>query len=140
VIQSVFCLYLALSSTREQHCGGRFLKKVLLVEDEAITRLHLAQFLTDEGYLVIPVAAGEEAVKIMHTESFDVVITGYKLGGVLTGVQVLTYFERLSPTKGKMLITADPSQRIAASSIGALYVSKPIQLDDLVLKLKSLLP
>jgi DNA-binding NtrC family response regulator len=49
------------------------LARLLLVEDEAISRFQLAQFLTEEGYTVIPVPSGEEALKLFHTETFDVV-------------------------------------------------------------------
>lgn len=47
--------------------------KLLVVENEAISRLNLTQFLSDEGYTVIPVGSGEEALKILETESFDAV-------------------------------------------------------------------
>jgi CheY-like chemotaxis protein len=63
--------------------------RLLLVEDEAISRFQLTQFLTDEGYTVIAVASGEEALKLFHTEQFDAVITDFKLAGRVTGTDVL---------------------------------------------------
>jgi DNA-binding NtrC family response regulator len=116
------------------------LSRILLVEDEAVTRLHLTQFLTDEGHFVIPVATGEEALKILQTEKFDAVIADYKLGSAVNGAQVLAYFERISPGSGKVLLTAYPAQEIAESPQGALHISKPLQIDDLLIKLKSILP
>jgi DNA-binding NtrC family response regulator len=116
------------------------LAKVLLVEDEAISRFQLTQFLTDEGYTVIPLASGEEALKLLQTEIFGAVITDFKLTGAVTGIEVLKAFDRLSPGKGKMLITAYPAREAQAESVGALYVAKPIHLDSLLTKLKSILP
>jgi CheY-like chemotaxis protein len=116
------------------------LSRILLVEDEAVTRLHLTQFLTDAGYLIIPIATGEEALKILQTEKFDAVIADYGLPGEVNGAQVLAEFEHINPGKGKILLTAYPAHEIAESAPGTLYVSKPFQLDDLLTKLKSVLP
>jgi len=114
--------------------------RVLLVEDEAISRFQLTQFLTDEGYTVIPVASGEEALKLLRTETFDAVISDFKLPGTVTGTDVLKVFGRVSPGKAKILITAYPAHEVKAEEVGALYVSKPLQLDALLVKLKSILP
>jgi DNA-binding NtrC family response regulator len=116
------------------------LARLLLVEDEAIARLHLAQFLTDGGHSVVPLASGEEALKLLQTETFDAVITDFKLGGTVSGIDLLTAFERVSPGKGKILVTAYPAHELRAEALGALYVAKPVQLDAFLRKLKSVLP
>jgi DNA-binding NtrC family response regulator len=113
------------------------LARLLLVEDESIARFQLTQFLTDEGYTVIPVASGEEALKLFQNETFDVVITDFKLTGAVTGTDVLKAFERMRPGKGKVFLTAYPPHEVQAESVGALYVPKPVQLDDLLIKLKT---
>jgi DNA-binding NtrC family response regulator len=111
--------------------------RLLFVEDEAISRFQLTQFLTGEGFTVVPVCTGEEALKLFRTENFDAVLTDFKLAGAVTGIDVLEAFERFSPAKGRMLITGYPAHELQAESIRALYVPKPVQLDDLLLKLKS---
>jgi CheY-like chemotaxis protein len=116
------------------------LAKILLIEDEAISRHQLTHFLTDEGYTVIPVASGEEALKLLLTENFDAVITDYRLTGAVTGIDVVKAYDRVSPGKGKMLVTAYPAHEVQTDSVGAFYIPKPILLDDLLLKLKSVLP
>jgi ATP-dependent Lon protease len=111
--------------------------RLLLVEDESISRFQLTHFLTDEGYTVIPVGSGEEALKLLCAEMFDAVLTDFKLTGPVRGTDILKSFERVSPGKGKLLITAYPEQDVGTASIGALYVPKPVQLDDLLQKLRS---
>jgi CheY-like chemotaxis protein len=113
--------------------------RLLLVEDESISRLQLTDFLTEEGYTVVSLASGEEALRLLQTESFDAVLTDFKLAGSVTGTDVLKAFERVSPGKGKLFITAYPPDEVKPESLGALYVPKPVQLDDLLLKLRSLL-
>lgn len=113
--------------------------RILLVEDEAIARLHLAHFLADEGFSVIPLANGEEALKLMETENFDVVISDFKLPGAVNGIDVLTEFERLRPGRPKLLISAYSPDQLKAA-VESVYVAKPIDLDDLLQKLKGILP
>jgi DNA-binding NtrC family response regulator len=113
--------------------------KLLLVEDEAIARLHLAHFLSDEGYQVVPLASGEEALKIMARENFDAVITDFKLAGAINGIDVLTEFDRLSPDRPKLLVSAYSPVQLG-TRVEAVYIAKPIDLDDLLLKLKAVLP
>jgi CheY-like chemotaxis protein len=113
--------------------------RLLLVEDEPIARLHLAHLLADHGYSVVPLASGEEAVKIMQTESFDAVITDFKLLGAVNGIDVLTEFERVAPGRPKFVISAYSREQLRAE-VEAVYISKPIDLDEFITKLKSVLP
>jgi CheY-like chemotaxis protein len=114
--------------------------RLLLVEDESISRLQLSEFLTEEGYTVVALASGEEALKLLHTENFDAVLTDFKLPGAITGTDVLKAFERVSPGKGKLFITAYPEHEVQPGLLAALYVPKPVHFDDLLQKLKSVLP
>jgi CheY-like chemotaxis protein len=114
--------------------------RLLLVEDEPISRLQLAQFLTDEGYLVIPLASGKEALNLLKMETFDAVIADFQLIGGVNGVDVLTRFDSLTPGRCKILMTGYSPDQMGEKLVGTLYISKPIKLDDLLLKLKSVLP
>lgn len=114
--------------------------RLLLANDEPISRFQLSQFLTDEGYTVIAVGSGEEALQLLKTETFDAVITDFQLGGTINGIEVLSEHQRISPDRGRILITAYPSYQVKPETVGALYVPKPIQLDVLLAHLKSVLP
>lgn len=116
------------------------LTRLLLVEDEAVSRLGLTRFLIAEGYAVTSVASGEEALKQLDAESFDGVITDSKLGHGVNGIDILTRFESLNPGAAKLLITAHPPGHVGEQTVGAIYVSKPVDLEELLLKLKSILP
>jgi CheY-like chemotaxis protein len=113
---------------------------LLLVEDEPISRLQLAQFLTDEGYMVIPLASGKEALNLLKMETFDAVIADFQLIGGVNGVDVLTRFDSLTPGRCKILMTGYSAEQVGEKLVGTLYLSKPVKLDDLLMKLKSVLP
>ncbi|MGH7825857.1 MAG: response regulator [Candidatus Binatia bacterium] len=115
---------------------------VLLVEDEPLSRRQVARFIRNEGYLVQEAATGKAALDLINSNDFAVVITDLRLPDAVTGMDILNRFEQVSPRRGKILITAFGSDTIemAARSLGALYISKPLDLEDLLLKIKSFLP
>jgi CheY-like chemotaxis protein len=63
-------------------------KKVLIVEDETVTALHLRQHLDSLGYQISAVASsGEEAVRLANELNPDLVIMDLKLSGMMDGVE-----------------------------------------------------
>jgi DNA-binding NtrC family response regulator len=113
------------------------LNTLLLVEDEAISRLELAEFLTSQGYAVEAVQNGEEALKKLQHRSFDSLITDFRLGPGINGIDVIIEFERANPGRRKILITAYPSLVRMPDSLRVTHIPKPIALDELLRKLKT---
>ena len=113
---------------------------ILLVEDEPILRRNLALFLKTEGYFVADTGSGAAALDLMSSSSFDAVISDFSLGNKVNGLDVLTRFEQRFPRKSKILVSGTSTDlKPRCESMGALFMHKPIQLDDLLIKLKSLL-
>jgi DNA-binding NtrC family response regulator len=112
--------------------------RLLLVENEAISRAALSQFLANEGYSVIPLASGKEALKILENEKFEVVITDYRHGDGVTGIDVLRRFEELTPGRGKILMSAYAPHQIGEMG-DAVFVPKPVDFEHLLAKLQNLL-
>ncbi len=64
-------------------------RSVLLVEDEPLIRMVLAEALIDEGYHVLMAANVLEAIGIIgRTPAFDVLITDVDMPGGLTGLDL----------------------------------------------------
>ena len=57
-------------------------QKVLLVEDEAIVRESLRDWLIEDGYDVECVDSGEEALKRVKQEEFGVIVLDLRLPGI----------------------------------------------------------
>ncbi len=113
--------------------GGEKMKPILIVEDEAIMRESLRDWLTDEGYQVETVEQGEEALKALAEQDFSVVLLDMRLPGK-DGLEVLREAKVQSPQLKGIIITAYPSVETAveAMKIGALdYLTKPFDLNDL---------
>jgi len=64
------------------------LYKILVVDDEAPVRDLLADLFKNEDYLPVTCSSGEEALRILKKESFDVVLLDIKLSG-MNGLDVL---------------------------------------------------
>jgi DNA-binding response OmpR family regulator len=62
--------------------------KILIVDDEEVARITLAEILRLEGYEIKTVGSGEEAVYVLQIEQFDVMILDLKMP-TLNGIEVL---------------------------------------------------
>jgi DNA-binding NtrC family response regulator len=107
--------------------------RVLVVDDEKAMLLALKGLLGKEGYQVETAGGGEEALRLIDTGRFHLVITDLSMDGV-GGMQVLEHARRIDPDVAVIMITAHGSEKIAvqAMKLGAVdYVPKPFDNDEL---------
>jgi CheY-like chemotaxis protein len=103
--------------------------RVLLVEDDTLTRRNVATYLRRAQFDVEEAATGEEAVRLIKAiDNYDVVITDLRMPGMTNGVDVLT--------------TAFGNDHVQeqAHSLGAVYLEKPISLPELLLTISNVRP
>jgi len=113
--------------------GGKKMKPILIVEDEAIMRESLRDWLTDGGYQVETAGEGEEALQTIAEQDFGVVILDLRLPGK-DGIEVLREAKAKRPQLRGIIITAYPSVQTAVEAMkeGAIdYLPKPFDLNDL---------
>lgn len=114
--------------------------KILIVDDEKPIRDSLKMVLDDEGYTTDVAGDGEEALHKIQAENFDIVITDIKMPK-LDGIQLLETTSKISPETFFMIMTAYASVKTAIDALrqGAYdYSIKPIEFDDLILRVKRL--
>ena len=106
---------------------------ILFVEDDAVSRRSIANFLRLSGYEVHEAENGEAALKLLSTMHFDVVISDLNLPGKLNGIDILDALKTITRRIKAILITGRGSEEIKskANSLGALYLEKPVQLQEL---------
>lgn len=105
---------------------------VLIVDDEPLVR-NLLKEIFNEKYICITVNSGEEALKILQIEKFDLVLTDINLGG-LSGIDLIPYIHDSSPDTVIMMISGERTieSAIQAMRIGAFdYIGKPLDLDHI---------
>lgn len=100
---------------------------VLIVEDEAIVRDSLRDWLKDT-YQVSTAETGEEALNLVEKQDFDILIIDVRLPGK-NGLQVLSEVKEAKPQTKCIVITAYPQLELAveAMKLGAIdYLVKPV--------------
>jgi len=109
------------------------MKPVLVVDDEAIVRESIRDWLKNSGYQVSVAESGEEALKMIEQQNFGVMIVDLRLPGI-NGIEVLRKAKTLKPEIKSIVITAYPNMmsQEEATKLGAIdYLVKPVFPDKL---------
>lgn len=111
---------------------------ILIVEDEETQRSLLEGLLAKEGYRAHGAGDGRTALDLFANNAFEVALLDYKLPDT-DGLTLLNRFKEINPEVEVIMITAFGSIENAVSALksGAFeYLTKPIDLDDLLFKIK----
>lgn len=116
------------------------MKKILLVEDEEVTREGVEEFLTVKGYDVVAVGDGKTAIDTFRHEGFDLVVLDIMLPGA-DGFEVLQTIRETSETSVLMLTAMDDesTQIMSFEERADDYMSKPFSLMVLEKRIEALL-
>lgn len=106
---------------------------ILFVEDDVVSRRTIAHFLRLSGYEVHEAESGETALSLLSTMQVDVVISDLNLPGKLNGIDILDAVKTITRKIEAILITGRGSEEVKskANSLGAAYLEKPVQLQEL---------
>ena len=109
---------------------------VLIVEDEVAHGEAIAEALQRSRFACNLVNSGAAAIESINHRPPDVVITDYKLGGNLDGMDVLRKAKQVNPDTEVILITAYGSEELAREVLSQEskyraydYLIKPIDID-----------
>jgi DNA-binding NtrC family response regulator len=107
--------------------------KVLLVDDEEKFVSVLAKRLRLRGIEAEFVLTADDALRLVRERPFDVALLDVKMPG-MGGIELRRRLEELAPEMKFLFVTGHGSRDDyeAASTGGALYVAKPIEIEDLV--------
>ena len=108
------------------------MNKILVVDDEAMARKLLKDFLEVKGYDVITASGGKEALEKIK-EGPDIVLLDIMMPD-MHGMEVLDKIKETSPSTVVIMVTALAENAIGVESIkrGAFdFVTKPIDLKHL---------
>ena len=120
---------------------GRVPQTVLLAEDDRAIRNALERALTLEGYQVMAVADGVEALAQAHRNRPDVLVLDVMMPGI-DGLQVCRVLRAEGDRTPVLILTAlvETADRIAGLDAGADdYVVKPFDVEEVFARLRALL-
>jgi CheY-like chemotaxis protein len=108
----------------------------LVVEDEWLLRLELAEELTSAGWQVREAGTGEEALRLLQQiqasgERIDFLVTDIRLGGPVDGWDVAEACRNIWPELPVIYVSANPivEKRRVGDSV---FLSKPVEVDHLL--------
>jgi DNA-binding NtrC family response regulator len=107
--------------------------KILLVEDEDLSRDSLTRLLKMAAFNVKGAASGKIALSLLTHEQFDIIITDLFLPDS-NGIEILKQAKDFSPYTEVILITGHASAETAVKAMkeGAFdYITKPLNFDEL---------
>ena len=107
--------------------------RILIVDDELSMREFLSILLEREGYQVEVADSAEEALRLMETSLFDLVISDVNMPG-LGGIELLARVKQITPETGVLMITAYSAaeQAVEAMKLGAYdYICKPFKIEEI---------
>lgn len=105
--------------------------RILIVDDERVALKNLEHVMKKEGYDVTATESGQNALKLLEDQRFDVVLTDLRMEKV-DGMQILKRSQDLYPDAEIIMITgyATLESAVEAMKKGAFhYVAKPFKLD-----------
>ena len=117
-------------------------KCVLLVEDEGLIRLTLAETLEDAGYTVVSAGTGDEACALLnHQHCFDVLVTDIQMPGSTDGIDVARSFHETHPNRPVVFMTGRPDMlsRVGRLSACEALLRKPFGAAQMLTAIAGLL-
>ena len=103
------------------------LQRILLVDDDAAIRDMMSATLEHKGFEVTAAANVTEALKLIVTETFDVLITDLHMPNPSDGFAVITAMRHTQPDTLTLLVSGYPDVKSAMDTI-------LLQADDIVVK------
>jgi two-component system, NtrC family, response regulator PilR len=117
------------------------MSSILIVDDEKSLRDFLVIMLEEEGYQVTTASGVDKAIKLIHENIFDLILTDIRMGSS-NGLDVLDAAKSVLPDTPVVMMTAYASAETAVTAMkkGAYdYVSKPFKIEDIQLIVKNAL-
>ena len=111
--------------------------KILVVDDDSLSRQNITRFLSEDGHSVEQAADGSEALELLKSGHFDLVLSDILMPKI-NGYAVIEFVHSTLPDTSVLLMTAYGGTR-PASSRGVEIVMKPINLDELCAAIRRLL-
>ena len=114
---------------------------ILWVDDEIeLLRAHV-MLLADKGYSVVTATNGDDAIELVKTKSFDLVLIDEMMPGK-GGLETLSVVKEIAPSLPVVMITKNEAESLMEDAIGSKisdYLTKPVNPSQILLVCKKFL-
>ncbi|MBQ2755298.1 MAG: response regulator, partial [Oscillospiraceae bacterium] len=115
--------------------------KILIAEDDRELRQLFSHVLSRNGYTVVGVSNGQEALEALDAEFYDMIISDIMMP-VMDGYELVRQLREAGSNTPVLMITAKDAfddMRIGFQSGVDDYMVKPINVNEMVLRVQALL-
>ena len=77
--------------------------KILVIDDEPIVRNFLSRLLADEGYLVETASHAEDALEMVMTNRYRLILLDIKMSG-MSGIELYEHFQKMTPSVARRIV------------------------------------
>lgn len=113
--------------------------RILLVDDEPAIRRALRPPLIELGFQVAEASRGEEALQLLRTAVYDVVLLDVNMPGI-GGIETLKRIRAVAPRLPILMLTVRDAEeeKVEALELGADdYVTKPFSVRELIARIRT---
>ncbi len=113
---------------------------ILVVDDEAAIRESLKDWLMEDGYSVTLAVDGKDAIALVETFQYDVILLDLKMPG-MDGLEAMRCIKEISPDSEVLMMTAYAAVDTAVQAMkeGAFdYLVKPFDPEEVELQIKKI--
>jgi DNA-binding NtrC family response regulator len=114
--------------------------RVLAIDDEVDFLETIVNRLKKRKLDAVGVTSGEEGLKLLDEQLFDVILLDIKMPGGIDGIEALREIKKIQPIAEVILLTGHASVEtsIEGMRLGAFdYMIKPVKFEDLLQKMAS---
>ena len=107
--------------------------RILLAEDDFLTRMLVSDCLREDGFVVLEASNGYEAVDILQSGlSVDLIFTDVHMPGRTDGVELLSFAQSRWPQLPVLLTSGHLDPAVAYEGGAAAFLPKPCNPDAVV--------
>ena len=117
--------------------------RVLIVEDEALIRLALGDFLESSGFRVIEASTGDQAAQILERGGppIDLVFSDVRMPGTMDGLKLASWIRERHPELPVFLASGDIGKAHTSSDLapGQPFFPKPYDMNFVACQMRATL-
>ncbi len=113
--------------------------RILIVDDEPAIRRALRPPLMELGFHFTEASRGEEALQLLHSGAFDVVLLDINMPGI-GGIETLRRIRAFAPRLPVLMVTVreGEEEKVEALELGADdYITKPFSTRELIARIRT---
>lgn len=105
---------------------------ILYVDDDVLAQWTLTDALQGAGFTVTSVCRAADALQLLQSADFDILLTEVALPDCVSGVELADSWRRAYPKRPVVYLTYLPRAVVGSLEEGEAFIQKPCRGDDLL--------